>query len=242
MLDYEVIADSRLTGQFTLSTKLRALVAAIVRPLTTLENEIDLLGRDRWIETAIGKQLDGCGYIVGEKRRGRTDAAYREAIKFRIFVNTSQGTPFALMYGLKALTKPTDAQYQEAYPATVLLFTNGFFVDFRIQSLLQDLAPAGIRTIPIAVSFASKAFRFSREPAPGELFVNNNADYLQVAGSDLQVSQGAIASSSSRLGGAVPAELDVGIGYLDVGGPTLAVYNPNTLQTLGHNNLTGVFQ
>jgi len=36
--------------------------------------------------------------------------------------------------------------------------------------------------------------------------------------------------------------LDVGIGYLDLGGPTLAVYDPNSLNLIGHDNLTGVFQ
>lgn len=242
MLDYEAIAVARLTGQFQNSPKLKALMAAIVAPLAALESEADEQIANRWIDTAVGKQLDGCGYIVGEARQGRGDDAYRTAIRFRVFVNISKGTPTDLIRGLKFLTQPTDCQYLEAYPATAMLFTNGFFVDSKIQPSMQDLSPAAICDVPVAVSFMDKPFRFAKEPPPGELFVNGNADYLTAEGSDIQVTTTAIAAGSATLGGCVPAELDVGLGYLDVGGPTLAVYNPNSLNTLGHDNLTGVFQ
>jgi hypothetical protein len=157
-------------------------------------------------------------------------------------VNTAKGTPGDLIRGLKFLTEPTDCQYLESHPATAMLFTNGFFVIENIHDAMQELAPAAISSIPVAVSFADKPFRFAREPAPGELFVNGDADYLTANTSDIQVSQGAIASGVSTLGGVVPAELDIGGNYIDTGGSTLAVYNPNTLQTLGHYNLTGLFQ
>ena len=242
MLDYAAIAVPRLTGQFENSPKLKALMAAIVGPLTTLETEADALVADRWIDMAVGKQLDGCGHIVGESRRGRDDDAYRVAIKFRVFANISKGTPADLIRGLKFLTNPTDCQYLEAYPATALLFTNGLFIDYKIQAAMQDLAPAAVSDVPVAVSFRDRPFRFTKRPSPGELFVNNAAEYLTANGSDIQVSQGSLLTSAATLGGVVPAELDVGIGYLDVGGPTLAVYNPNSLNTLGHSNLTGVFQ
>lgn len=242
MLDYAAVAVPRLTGQFENSPKLKALMAEIVGPLTTLESEADALIAERWIDTAIGKQLDGCGHIVGERRQSRDDDTYREAIKFRVFVNISKGTPTDLIRGLKFLTRPTDCQYLEVYPATPLLFTNGLFIDYKIQAAMQDLAPAAVSGVPVAVSFRDRPFRFSKGPSPGELFVNNAAEYLTANGSDIQVTQGALLTGAATLGGVVPAELDVGIGYLDVGGPTLAVYNPNTLTTIGHDNLTGVFQ
>lgn len=243
MLDYAAIALPRLTGQFDNSPKLRALLAAIVGPLTVLETDADALIAERWIDTAVGVQLDGCGYIVGESRLGRTDDDYRSAIKFRVFVNTSKGTPVDMIRGLKYLTNPTDCQYLESYPATVLLFTNGFFVKQTIHPAMQDLAPVAVSDVPVAVSFMDIPFRFGKEPSPGELFVNGGQDYLTANGSDIQVTtRGSAPAGTSSLGGVVPAELDVGIGYLDVGGPTLAVYNPNSLNTLGHDNLTGVFQ
>lgn len=242
MLDYAAKAVPRLTGQFQNSPKLKALIAAMVGPLTTLESDADDIKTKRWIDTAEGKQLDGCGFIVGEQRKGRTDEAYRIAIKFRVFVNISKGTPTDLIRGLKFLTDPTDCQYLESYPATVMLFTNGYFVNYTIHDAMQDLAPVAVATIPIAVSFSRTPLRFAKEPAPGELFINGDADYLTANTSDIQLSQGAVATQTPGFGGAAPAELDVGGVYLDVGGSTLAVYNPNSLTTLGHDNLTGVFQ
>jgi len=242
LLDYAAIAISRLTGQFENSPKLKELMGQIVDPLTILESDADQLVSNRWIDTAIGKQLDGCGYIVGEPRLGRDDDAYRRAIKFRVFINISKGTPPNLIYALKFLTEPVDCQYLEAYPATAMLFTDGFFVESNIQSIMQDLAPAAISQVPVAVSFRDKPFRFSKTPPPRELFVNGDADYMTAEGSDIQISPGGFSATTAALGGIVPAELDVGLGYLDVGGPTLAVYNPNSLHTLGHYNLTGVFQ
>lgn len=59
MLDYAAIALPRLTGQFDNSPKLRALLAAIVGPLTVLETDADALIAERWIDTAVGVQLDG---------------------------------------------------------------------------------------------------------------------------------------------------------------------------------------
>lgn len=243
MLDYADIALPRLTSQFDNSPKLRAMMAAIVGPLTVLETYADALISERWIDTAVGVQLDGCGYIVGEPRLGRTDTDYLSSIKFRVFLNTSKGTPVDMIRGLKYLTDPTDCQYLESYPAAALLFTNGFFIGKSIQASMQDLAPVAVSSIPVAVSFMDIPFRFGKEPPPAELFVNNAQDYLTANGSDIQVSARFAATPGvSGLGGVVPAELDVGIGYLDVGGPTLSVYNPNSLNTLGHDNLTGVFQ
>lgn len=242
MLDYEAIAKDRLSGQFSDSPKLNAVMAAIVAPLGMAENDADTLVTARWIETAEGAQLDGVGSIVGEMRLGRDDATYREAIKFRIFVNTSGATRSDLISALHFLTAPTDAQYQDSYPATALLFTNGFFVNRTIQPAMQDLAPVGLSVVPVAVSFADLPLRFGKTTPLGELFVNGTDDYLTANGADIQVTNAAAQSTGATLGGVVPAELDVGGFYLDVGGPTLAIYSPEHLNTIGHYNLTGVFQ
>ena len=240
MLDYAGVGESRLTGQFALATKLHALIRAILTPLTAIEIDADSLVLERWVETAVGKQLDGVGNIVSELRNGRNDDDYRQALRFRIFVNISKGTPGDMIQGLKVLTAPTDCQYIEVYPATVLLFTNGFFITAATGDAMHDLTPAGVDS-RLLVSFMDTPFRFAKLSALGELFVNAGASYLTANGSDIQVTDENVVATGATLGGAVPAELDVGIGYLDVGGPTLAVYDPNHLQTLGHYNLTGVF-
>lgn len=240
MLDYQTIAVDRLTGQFADSPKLRALVAAIVSSLAELEVVADDVKAKRWIDTAEGRQLDGCGAIVGEARNGRDDETYRTAIKFRVFANTSLATPSDLIQAVKFLTDPTDCQYLEMYPATAILFTNGAFVSPLIHQEIQTFAPAGISDVPVAVSYQAAPFRMGRASIGGELFVND--EYLTADGSDISLSGAGSVLSGASLGGCVPSELDVGGVYLDLGGPTLAVYNPNEVTTLGQYHLTGVYQ
>lgn len=242
-LDYAAIALSRLTNQFENSPRLQALVAAMVAPIRVLEETAYDIKTKRWIDTAEGKQLDGAGYIVGETRLGRDDATYREAIKFRIFVNTSNATPRDLIRGLRFLTSPDNVQYIEQRPATAMLFTDGPKVSQQIQQVMQSLAPAAISNVPVMVSYARKdPFRFGRESPPGELFVNGDASYLTGNGSDIQV-QVSSAASGARLGGIAIADLFVGDFMLDIAGPTLAIDSPNhNVMIESGYHLVGVYQ
>lgn len=242
MLDYIALAKSRLTNQFSEAPRITALTEAMITPVQDVEELADDVKNLRWIATASGKQLDGCGYIVGEPRQGRDDEEYRKWILFRIFVNTSNATPEDLMHGLRFLTDPDDVQYMEQYPATAILFTDGPNVPENIQPVMQGLSPAAIADVPVMVTFAhAPPFRFSKEPPAGELFVNNDADYLTANGSDLQVSVANI-DNGARFGGIAPAELDVGGFGLDVGGPWLAINSPefDTMIESGYH-LTGVY-
>ena len=242
MMDYQTLAISRMTGQFENSPKLKALVSAIVSALADLELSSDSVKSQRWLSAAVGKQLDGLGTIVLEARQGRDDDTYRQALIYRIFVNTSNGTPGDLIKGLRFLTFPGDAQYLEAYPATALLFTDGVLTPPEIQIQIQDLAPAGVSTVPVAVTFGDAPFRFGKFPAPSELF-NEDGNYITANDSDIQISDGSFAADGSGMGGIVPAELEVAGAYLEVGTDiTLAVYSPDHLTTLGNDMLTGVYQ
>ena len=241
--EYARLAVSRLVGQFEKSTKLQSLVCQICNALDVLAFDVDNVGNKRWIDTAEGVQLDGCGYIVGVQRQGRSDEEYRKWLKFRIFVNVSNATPSDLIRGLKFLTGPVDCQYQESYPATALLFTDGFEVPLDIQDQMQDLAPVAVSALPVAVSFGNKPFRFANPPQLGELFVNNSADYLTANESDILVSSDNLLSGDYPLGGCTPSDFNIGGNtYIEANGAFLAVYNPNTAQTLGHDILTGVYQ
>src|SRR5690606_41555062 len=108
MLDYETLAVSRLTGQFQDSPKLKAIVEAIVSGFTEIENTLDAMKAERWVNTAIGKQLDGAGYIVGVDRKGRDDESYRTAVRCRSLVSESRRTRLDLLRGMKFLTPPDD--------------------------------------------------------------------------------------------------------------------------------------
>ena len=245
MMDYPAIAVPRLTGQFGESPNLQGFVGAIVAPLTDIEVQFDALTSDRWIATAYGAQLDGAGSIVGEARFGRTDAAYRDAIWFRVFINTSKGSPTDLIRGVKYLTAPTDAQYIEAFPATAIVFTNGLFVDYAIQAAIQEITPAAVSTVPVLVSFASPVFRFGSVAALSDFFINQGgaSQYLSVNGGNLQVTANLAApAGTSGFGGVVPSELDLGGFALDVEGSDFVVYDPDSAILIGRYKLAGVFQ
>jgi len=240
-MSYVADALARITSQFEQSPKVLALLAAIIGPLDSLQATSDSVKTERWIDTAIGAQLDGCGYIIGETRQGRDDDAYREAIRFRVFVNISEGTPAAMMKGLDYLIDSDDKQYLEVYPATVLLFGDGPNVPTGIQAQIQDLAPAAISDVPVMVSYTEKPFRFGTEATMSDLFVNDN--YLDVNGSDLIVNIPNFSLSSSTLGGIVPAEITAGEMLIDVNGSILVVSSSidNLFLDTGFHT-TGVFQ
>lgn len=240
MQDYGAKFLPKLAGQFENSPKLKAMVSAILSFFDDLETEADLLKTERWIDTAVGAQLDGCGYIVGESRNGMSDDDYRDAIRYRIFVNVSGATPTTFIQAIKFLTDPTDSQYLEAYPATAMLFTDGYFVSSLIQSQIQEVAPAGISDVPVLVSFGKKPFRCGKAAGLGNLFAN--ASYLKVNGKILRVTNNNQVSTGSTLGGVVPSQLSVNGMLLQVNGMGLAVYNPNTTISIGDYKLAGVYE
>lgn len=242
MFDYISIAQSRLTSIFAEKPLVTALTGAMVSQLYDLELVADQLKQYRWIETAEGKQLDGCGEIVGERRIGRDDEAYRDAIYFRIFVNTSNGTPEDLIKALKWLTKADNVQYIEQYPATSIMFTDGPNIHSNIHDAMQDMAPAGVSDIQVLVSYTRKdPFRFGKLSKPSDMMVNDG--YLQVNSSYLQVSNTEV-TLGSRLSGVAASPIDAGGGYIQLsGGAFLAINDPNLNSTFIDSgyHLTGVY-
>ena len=159
--DYTSLALARLASQFAESPKLRALLAQLVGPLEVVEGEADNLRDKRWIDTAVGAQLDGLGTIVGEGREGRNDDDYREALRFRVFINVSKGTPPDVIHALDYITKADDVQYMESWPATVFLYSDGYSVNSKLAVIMQDLLPVSISRASVAVSYGDSPLRLS---------------------------------------------------------------------------------
>jgi len=78
--------------QFRGKPKLAAFLTAFVNQLQELEAVFFDLMEDRWLDTAVGAQLDGLGEIVGVERLGLDDTDYRAAIRAKIRFNLSSGT------------------------------------------------------------------------------------------------------------------------------------------------------
>lgn len=159
MMDYGALARERLAGGIRKKPLVQALVSALPNQLTALENVFDQLKNERSLDTAIGIQLDRLGDIVGESRLGRNDEAYRRALRLRVFINISKGRPSDLIFAVKDGSQADHVQYFESHPAMAWLWTDGYEADQLLQRTIQEVAPAGVFDVPVAVSFGEKPMR-----------------------------------------------------------------------------------
>lgn len=148
-LNHVVEALDNLVQQFKGKEKIELFITSWVNEVQELEGMwFDLL-ENRWVDTAIGAQLDGLGTIVGEERQGRSDSAYRSAILGRIGINNSSGTPEEIISYIETeVGASVTIDLQEFFPAsivvraiTTLTTDEAEFID----NNLQKLKPAGVK-------------------------------------------------------------------------------------------------
>jgi hypothetical protein len=113
------------TEQFDTAEEIQDLAAALLSPVEFTDGELSDLKTERWVDTAVGIQLDLIGAQVGEARKGRDDDAYRAAINFRIFINVSKTEPETIIRATRVLSGGDFIRYWENYPAGYQIFTNG---------------------------------------------------------------------------------------------------------------------
>lgn len=66
--DNGLIAWQHWTAQFASSPRLEAIVRALYPPMQMSQDALRQLLDERWLDTAVGAQLDGIGQIVGQSR------------------------------------------------------------------------------------------------------------------------------------------------------------------------------
>lgn len=116
-------ALARFTSQYQHAERLLDLAGISADRTQALEDVLQQLLRERWIDNAQGRQLDELGAIVGEPRLGRPDDLYRPAILVRITINRSGGEPEALIAFIDTAFGADVIAYQEMYPAKVEIYT-----------------------------------------------------------------------------------------------------------------------
>lgn len=126
--DHSGVAQGLLPAQFENSTRLKALVNALVGPddpatwtLQELEDVLFAILDERWLATAGGEQLDGLGEILGEGRLSSDDEVYRDALYLRVLINCSCGEPERLIQVLDRLADPSFVHLTIKPPAGVYL-------------------------------------------------------------------------------------------------------------------------
>jgi hypothetical protein len=139
--DYE----DHLPKQYDESLALRKILTVFLDQVQDLEvanNQLAEFSTD--IEKAYGSQLDIIGNLVGEERQGKPDDQYREAIYFRISVNIGNGTPEDCLQYLAYVTKSSQCQIWEHYPASIVMETNGAILPSNIAKAIDNISLAGV--------------------------------------------------------------------------------------------------
>jgi hypothetical protein len=136
-----------------MANNIEKLLAVIISPAQDVEDALQQLRSERFVDTAVGEQLDIIGRIVGQLREGLDDDDYRRYIRARIAVNASSGTienvltvAFLVVYDETATLSLTPEG-----TATVRLRVDGLVVSASLGVILYRFASmavsAGVRIV-----------------------------------------------------------------------------------------------
>jgi hypothetical protein len=155
-------ALSLLIEQFQPKERINGVVEAVVGRHQDVENVGNDLLLFRYIDTAVGAQLDILGEIVGQPREGRNDTDYRVALKTRVSLNTSSGIPETVIQALQFFTNATQVRLIERYPAAMYLFTDGTVIPSSLTAQMEAVSPTGV-TVTVVYNPGGVPFEFSGE-------------------------------------------------------------------------------
>lgn len=168
-------AKDRLIEQYKGKVRLEALIESIVNPLQEIEDVLNALGTNRWIDSASGVQLDKVGKIVGAYREtGQSDEDFRSIIKVQVILNLNQGTPEEIISAAQFYIGAIFIWYLEVYPAAVDIFSSTVIPlnqRARIKGQLGKFLPAGVSLDSFGQFDRTNAFQFNAGAGFGD--VNN---------------------------------------------------------------------
>ncbi len=147
-------ALARLPEQHKNKPKLIALLTALAGPAQGIEDALWQLLVERFVDTAIGDQLDTIGGIVGQPRNGMLDAEYRRFIRARVSVRRSNGVTEDILRVVNLILFNDGATLTiERYPeeAAYVLRVEGVAVAVstatHAAAFMRDATSAGVRSM-----------------------------------------------------------------------------------------------
>jgi len=139
-------AVDRFIEQYEDKPLLEGLICCAVQNIQELEYVYSDLSIYRFIDSAVGLQLDGIGDIVVLPRTSLDDEIYRTDLKAKVGRNISSGEPEILIAYCKLLTGSDVVIYTEPRTATVMLYANRIInIPVNYAQLMNDVSPAGVR-------------------------------------------------------------------------------------------------
>jgi hypothetical protein len=165
-IDHVSAALARVIDQFSNSPKVQALIALPAEVLQDAETSLAQLQGGRWLDTAVGAQLDTLGAIVGQPRESRGDVTYRLWIQARMLANRSTGTYDDTLRILQLLAPDTLSTVLEVPPAAYVVRVYGIDAPaLELYNIIAQAKPAGVRMNLESSPFeATELFSF----APGD--------------------------------------------------------------------------
>ncbi|AGH32162.1 hypothetical protein VPHG_00095 [Vibrio phage 11895-B1] len=113
-----------------------------------LEESFLILANQKSIDLAVGVWLDYIGKILNVNRSGASDDDYREELRLRIALRSSDGTPPVVIQLLRDFTDSTEVIYNEYGNAYVTFNLNGKTnIGNQLWEMLQSIKPVGVKCI-----------------------------------------------------------------------------------------------
>jgi len=135
---------ANLISQFEDKKKIRDLLTGYLSQIQNIEDAASGVIRILDKDSAVGKQLDLIGALVGEPRSGRTDANYLVAINARIALNNSEATRNEVInIAILVAGSPITVTVTEQYPAAFDMVIDG------------DIDPSLVKTTRMAAFISS---------------------------------------------------------------------------------------
>ncbi|WP_066733520.1 DUF2612 domain-containing protein [Cupriavidus sp. D384] len=180
---HDEVAWDNWLGQFHGKPKLEALVCGLLAPANLLQAALLQLHTERWLDVAVGTQLDMIGTVVVLDRSGSllpqrwaasdparmNDDSYRSQLRWKIAINNGHGTIPEISAALKAVLGATRAVVQNAGNAKLriwldILPSQSPFAPGTVRLLVPKAAGVGIRSM---AGGGSKPFGFRHQRCYG---------------------------------------------------------------------------
>ena len=162
--------NDRVKAQFREQTNWLKLFAVYGPQFQEVEDALYQLLTERYLDKAIGTQLDVLGEIVDVERAGLSDGVYRTRIRFKIGQNTSGGTLDDLIRIFKILTL-ADLVYINEYQYAKIALGFGSNISDAIKTLIntyaQKMVAAGVKVVEVYSFDPDESFAYYGEPDEG---------------------------------------------------------------------------
>lgn len=136
--DHAAAARDRFLEQYKGKPKLEALSNAFAARIQGIEDALWQLFTERWIDSAVGAQLDVVGKILVQPRDSlsATDEEYRAQLRAKVKVLTSSGTVENLYTVVRLLHPTASFAFTATYPAGFYLRQYGLAITSTMAQIL----------------------------------------------------------------------------------------------------------